>query len=202
MDRRVLDYLMRRVEEDSFDGRRRRGRSGRYIRDRRDYADYEDREDGRRGVRGSGRGRDRADYDERDYEDRRDRRDYGDYEDERDYDDGHYEMRLTKSDMKHWKHKLHNADGTRGEHYDMQQIMQAAEKLGIKFHEFDEKEFCITVNMMYSDYCKVLKKHVSPEKELIVCAELAKAFLEDDDGPEASEKLALYYYCIANNEEV
>lgn len=199
MDRRVLDYLMRRAEEDSFDGRRRRGRSGRYIRDRRDYADYEDREDGRRGMRGSRR--DRADYDEQDYEDRRDRRDYGDYEDERDYRD-YGEMRLTKSDMKHWKHKLQNADGTRGEHYDMQQIMQVAEKLGIKFNEFDEKEFCVTVNMMYSDYCKVLKKHVSPEKELIVCAEMAKAFLEDDDGPEASEKLALYYHCIANNEEV
>ena len=177
MDRRVLDYLMRRAEEDSFDGRRRRGRSGRYIRDRRD----------------------RADYNEQDYEDRRD---YDDYEDGRDYDDGHYEMRLTKSDMRRWKHKLQNADGTRGEHYDMQQIMQVAEKLGIKFHEFNEKEFCIAVNMMYSDYCKVLKKHVSPEKELIVYAELAKAFLEDEDGPEASEKLALYYHCIANNEEV
>lgn len=30
--------------------------------------------------------------------------------------------------------------------------------------------------------------------------ELAKAFLEDDDGPEPSEKLALYYYCIAEDE--
>lgn len=30
--------------------------------------------------------------------------------------------------------------------------------------------------------------------------ELAKAFLEDEDGPEPSEKLALYYYCIAEDE--
>lgn len=180
MDRRVLDYLVSKMEErDGRDGRRRRSRSGRYMSDRRDYADY----------------------DERDYEDRRDRRDYGDYEDERDYRD-YKEMRLTKSDIKHWKHKMQNADGTRGEHYDMQQVMQAAEKLGIKFHDFDEKEFCVVVNMMYSDYCKVLKKHIPPEKELIFCAEMAKAFLEDDDGPEASEKVALYYYLIANHEEV
>ena len=68
--------------------------------------------------------------------------------------------------------------------------------------DFDEKEFCLVVNVMYSDYCKVLKKYVPAEKELIVCAEMAKAFLEDDDGPEASEKLALYYYFIANYEEV
>lgn len=33
-----------------------------------------------------------------------------------------------------------------------------------------------------------------------ITLELAKAFLEDEDGPEPSEKLALYYYCIAEDE--
>ena len=31
-----------------------------------------------------------------------------------------------------------------------------------------------------------------------ICLLDYKAFLEDEDGPEASEKLALYYHCIVN----
>ena len=55
-----------------------------------------------------------------------------------------------------WKHNLENADGTRGPHFNMEQVMEAAKAVGIRF--------------------------------------------EDDDGPEPSEKLALYYYCIAEDE--
>lgn len=44
------------------------------------------------------------------------------------------------------------------------------------------------------------KPYVSSERECHYYVELAKAFLEDDDGPEPSEKLALYYYCIAEDE--
>jgi hypothetical protein len=62
------------------------------------------------------------------------------------------------------------------------------------------RELCMTVNMLYSDYCEVNKPYVSPERECHYYVELAKAFLEDDDGPEPSEKLALYYYCIAEDE--
>ena len=241
MDRRVIDYLERRmrVSRDNARGGDRRDyeRGG----DRRDY-DYE--RDERRGVRGTGPygiggrrypGRDRNDYD---YD--RDRRDYNydmnmsrsyndmdyarggsrDYRDEdyarggdyrgSDYDymdrdrdyNSHQEMKLTKEDMHHWKQKMQNADGTKGEHFDMQQIMHVVEKLGIKMNNFDEKELCLAVNMMYSDYCKVIKKYVPAEKELMVYVELAKAFLDDADGPKPAEKLALYYYCIVDNDEV
>lgn len=226
MDRRVIDYLERKM---------RISRGG----DRRDY-DYE--RDERRGVRGTGPygiggrrypGRDRSDYD---YE--RDRRDYDydinmsrryadrDYDDRRDYDydrrdvprdydydydrrdyrgedyASHQEMKLTKEDMQRWKQKMQNADGSKGEHFDMQQIMHAVEKLGIKMNGFDENELCLAVNMIYSDYCKVIKKYVPIEKELLFCVDLARAFLEDADGPKPSEKLALYYYCIVDNDEV
>lgn len=201
MNKYLMDYLDRKTSGDYEDNRRGR--------DRRDSRDYEDERRGRdrRDNRDNRDNRDMRDYederrgrDSRDYEDERRRRDY---EDERDYDERDYHrprMRIRKSDMKHWKHNMENADGTRGEHYDMEQIMHAAEKVGVKFNDFSEKEFCLAVNMMYSDYCKVLKKHLPPEKELIVCAELAKAFLDDADGPEPSEKLALYYYCIVDSE--
>lgn len=217
MDRRVIDFLERkmRISRDNARSGDRRD----YDRDRRDY-DYDER----RGVRGTGPygiggrrypGRDRNDYDyDRDY----DRRDYergddyarggdyrgGDYDymdRDRDYR-SHQEMKLTKEDMHRWKQKMQNADGTRGEHFDMQQIMHVAEKLGIKMNDFDEKELCLAVNMMYSDYCKVVKKYVSAEKELMMYVELAKAFLDDADGPKPAEKLALYYFCIVDDDEV
>ena len=189
MNRIVWDYLERRMGEDSR--RRRNRRTGRYMSDRamdrRDYEDERDYEDRRRG----------RDYeDERDY--RRDnRRDYRDYEDY-----GHERLELSKSDMYDWKHKLKNADGSKGAHYEMQQIMSAAEKIGVKFDDYDEKEFCIMVNVMYSDYCSVVNKYIPHEKALMFYAEMARAFLEDEDGPEASEKVALYYHCIVCDEEV
>jgi hypothetical protein len=135
----------------------------------------------------------------RDYRDEHDYRD--DYEDSRDYGKRSRNlMRIRKSDMKHWKHNMQNADGTKGEHYTMEQVVDAAEKLGVKYVSFDEIELCIATNMMYSDYCRVIRNYVPKDMELMMCVELAKAFLDDEDGPEASEKLALYYYCIVDSE--
>ena len=204
MNRQILDMLEKRM---SGDYRRRD-----YENDNRDRRDNNDMRD----MRDNTRGRDNRDYnDGRNnfyYRDGQDNRDEGydgrssDYRrdgedgrrgDRRDY--GNH-IRLTKSDMHKWKTSMENSDGTMGPHYDMSQIMQVADKLGIKFQDYDEKEFCIAVNMMYSDYCRTIKKYVSPEKELHMCAELAADFLEDADGPEPSEKLALYYHCIACSE--
>lgn len=174
-----------------------------------DY-DYMDEEDGRRGVKGTGRyGIGGSRY----YGRRRDRCSmpfsvegdirYDDYDYDYDMADyaGQQQIKLNKKDIQAWKRKMMNADGSRGEHFDMQQIMSAAEKLGIKFKEYDEKELCITANMLYSDYCEVLKSIVPKDKEDIVYTKMAQAFLEDEDAPEGSEKLALYYKCIVDDEE-
>lgn len=156
--------------------------------DNRDSMDYYDEMDSRRGVRGSGRGGGRG-------RDNADNRDYGDYND---YHKS--EMRLRKSDITRWKQNMQNTDGTRGEHYDMQQVMQAAEKLGVRFKEYDEKEFCVAVNMFYSDYGHIIKRLAGgdKEKELLICADFAKAFFDDPDGPEPSEKLAITYHCLTD----
>ena len=120
-----------------------------------------------------------------------------------DYYDSRYDMeynereekRLTNRQMKMWKKNLENADGTRGEKYTMEQILPIAQQLGIKFHEFSEEDLCMTVNMLYSDYCKVLGS------DLGMYVKLAKAFLEDDDfDGTGSEKLALYYNFIASDD--
>ena len=199
MNKQVMDFLSRKMRmrhEDRNDSRDMRGDMRRYDRAderRRDYTDsrrdYNDERDG--GYHDGDYRRDRADYGY-------DRSDYAyDREDMRDY--GGMPIRLTKKDIKAWKSRLENADGTRGEHFEDERILQTAEHIGIKYHGYDEREFCMVVNMMYSDYCRVIKKHLPPEKELTFCCELAKAFLEDPDAPEPSEKLALYFHCIADD---
>lgn len=198
MNDRTLDYLMRKMED------RRSNSDGRSMRrgDGNDYRQMRDNESNARDMRGS-----RGNVEFEGNMDFRDRRDYnydmstGVSSDMRDYVRGSrdtHKMRLSKADMHDWKQRMENEDGTRGAHYSMDQIMSVADRLGIKFSEFDEKEFCIAVNMMYSDYCNVAKHYVAPDKEIMFFADLAKAFLEDEDAPEGSEKLALYYHCIVD----
>lgn len=172
-----------------------------------------DHRDSRR-TRGNGR-RDRRDKPESNYEDYDDYEDYADYEDYgdyadsrrgssrrdmRDYEDYHDmpEMKLKKSEGNRWLHEMENTDGTKGPHYTMQEVMHAAEKLGIRFNEFSEREFFIAVNMWYSDYGHVTKRLVgdNKDKELMANADYAKAFLDDPDGAEGSEKLAITYHCM------
>ena len=186
MNKVVMDYLMRKMRQ-SEDSRR-------------DYADERD-------YRGGGDSRDYRNS--RDYEDSRDYRDRVGYErseDSRDYGNvrDYHEapsVFLTKHDMRKWDKMIENTDGTKGCHYSISEIIPCADKLGIKFKEFSEKEFCMAVNMMYADYGKTVKKYAkSSDEELCMCVELARDFLEDPDGPEPSEKLALYFHCIVNSE--
>lgn len=154
--------------------------------------------DSKQGVKGTGPygiggSRRNRDYHEYDYDDD----DYG--------MDGHHPsglMRLKKKDFKEWEKNLENADGTKGKHFEPDQIKHMAEQLGIKYREYDEKDLCMTANMLYSDYCAVLKNVLTPDKELIGYVKLAQAWLEDPDASvEGSEKLALYYWCIVSDEE-
>lgn len=158
------DRAMRdRVDERDYRDDRRRNRDYDDYADDRDYYDDE-----RRGYRGRGR-----------------RRDYEDYESKPKY--------LTKSERHQWKSQMRNVDGTRGEHFDMQQVMTAANKLGVSFKEFTENEFCLAMNMMYSDFCKTVRKYVPEEKQMIFYAELALDYFEDPDSIDGSEKLAKQY---------
>lgn len=221
MNAAARKIIMNRIRKNGQDERRdygedyRRGRrrdydsdydyeDGERRRDRRDYEDERDYEgDGRRGVKGTGRygmggrryyprRRDYADEREDDYE--HDERDYRDYAEESD-------LKIKKHDMQKWKKMLKNADGTKGEHFDKEQILPMAEKMGVDFKDYDEHEFVFVTNMMYSDYCEALRNVVTPEREALIYAKLAKAWLEDKDSPKGSEKLAIYYYCVIDKDE-
>ena len=186
MNDSTLDYLMRRMES-------RDSRDSRDSKTNRDYTSYHSHDE---------RGRARGDVDfegSMDFGSSKDSRRYRDYRDMRDSRSD--ALRLSKSDIKHWNSMMENFDGSHGGHYDMSQIDEVVDKLRVSFKEFSEKEFCIAVNMMYSDYGNVLKRYVKSSEELLMaCAEMAKAFLEDSDGPEPSEKLALYFHCIVDAE--
>ena len=192
------------------DGRNPNGSRGGYVRDRRN--DYED--DYRQRDR-------RNDYN--DYEDdyaRGNRKDYGDYdmarggrrdknmdyanyrdygEDYRRRDYGKPEM-FSHKDMETWKSMMKNEDGTRGEHFRKEQVKHACQQAGIDCEEFGEDVFCLAMNMMYSDYCKVAKKYGVDTPEYY--ADLAKSFLRDKDfDGKPEEKLYLYYKAIVEKDD-
>lgn len=210
---RNRDYNMDNDYENydsEYDGRRGVKGTGRYGiggsryygRDRayeEDYGDYNYEED--------------YNYDDNEYDSRRsergERRDYargsrrGRYRGDRNmYDYGESDMKLTKKDMREWKENLENADGTDGAHFELPQIEQAVQSMGIQMRGYDLKELCLATNMLYSDYCKELQPFIPREKETMVYVKMAKAFLEDPDASlKGSEKLATYYYTIVKDDE-
>lgn len=116
-----------------------------------------------------------------------------------DYDYGDYGEMLSKEDLRDWGKHLKNADGTSGEHFDMQQIMSAAQMLNIEFRDYDENELRMTANMLYGDYCEALKNIIPQGKEHILYTKLARAFLDDKDAAlKGAEKLAEYYCRIVD----
>ena len=160
--------------------------------DERDYArggDYarSDYADERRGVKGTGRGR----------RTRRDRAMDDRYFDE----DEDYEkpLRIPRRQLAKWKHNLVNADGTDGAHFTAEEIMDVADKMRISYDGYTKAELCMATNFLYSDLGPAFKMFVPSDKEVYTWVGAAKLFLEDDDGPEGSEKLAAYFYCIADN---
>lgn len=177
------------------DGRNPYGSRGGYVRsDRR--SDYEDDY----AMRGN---RDREDYRRNDY--RRDMNDdYASYRDrdyESDYrrDYGKPKM-FSHKDMETWKSMMKNDDGTRGVHFRGEQVKHACQQAGIDCEEFGEDIFCLAMNMMYSDYCKVAKKYGVDMPEYY--ADLAKAFLRDKDfDGKPEEKLYLYYKAIVEQDD-
>lgn len=197
----------------------------RMLRDRimdraRDGNDYEDERYMRDRAMDRASG-DRRGYRDREYEpDRYHERDYRDYRSDgrrgrsgryvrdrySDYEEGHgggQKLKLPREDMKRWGQMLMNADGTEGMHFDKHMLMDRIKHMGGDMEGYTEDDLCMTANMLYSDYCEVLKPYISrePEKEADFYIKMAKAFLDDEDAPNGSAKLAMYYFCIADVDE-
>ena len=89
-----------------------------------------------------------------------------------------------------WTKKMKNEDGTQGPHWTLEQAKQimAQRKIGL-----DPVQFWVTLNMIYSDFSPVAKKHgLGGSLELNTA--MAKALLPDKDAK--PDKLSRYYEYI------
>lgn len=83
---------------------------------------------------------------------------------------------LNKEMAEEWMMGLQNEDGTKGPHWSMEQAKQIMTQRGIST---DPMEFWVILNAVYSDYCKVFKKHNMDRAD--VYADFAAAWLNDKD---------------------
>ena len=110
------------------------------------------------------------------------------------------EKRLSRSDLEHWKKHIKNEDGTTGYHFSREEVELAAKNANINIEHFGKEDFCMAMNMLYSDYCGTAKKYGINRPEFY--ADLAKNFLDDKDfDGDGKEKLMLYYKCIVEKDE-
>lgn len=111
------------------------------------------------------------------------------------YDPHMHGFKMTDEMYKGWLKELENADGSSGAKWSKEETTMEAKKNGIEFKQFTEMEFCMAMNMMYSDYCGVAAKFGVDNAAFYAC--LAKAFLEDEDANvDGGDKLAAYYKAI------
>lgn len=82
---------------------------------------------------------------------------------------------------------MENKDGTRGQHWTMEQTSQFADG-------FNKYDFYAALNMIYSDY-------YNPKFDTNTYVELAKDWLCDEDAElQYGEKLSAYYESIVEGE--
>lgn len=96
---------------------------------------------------------------------------------------------MTKEMAEEWVGGMTNEDGTKGAHWTMDQVKQLMAQKGIQANPI---HVWTAMNMLYSDYCAVLKKYNVNKAEFVL--DLACAFLNDKDV--TGDKLAKYYECV------
>lgn len=74
--------------------------------------------------------------------------------------------------------EMQNVDGTKGEHWDIDQTTSAAKQANIQFKKFNEYDFYYVINMLYSDYYNIFGNDSNSY------IQLATAWLNDPDVPE------------------
>jgi hypothetical protein len=151
----------------------RRGR-GRYDMDEMDYNMYDSR-------RGGGR-----DYGEYDYE----RGDFSPYNMDR-----HKKSMLDDRTLEMWSREMmQEIEPMHHQKFKMDAVVKKAEEMGIRFDKYTPMEYYATVVMLVSDFGKTLGM-----SNIDIYTKLAKDWLCDPDaGIKYGEKLAAYYYNIAN----
>ena len=110
---------------------------------------------------------------------------------------GHAQMmrgvgKMDRQTAEDWTRRMKNEDGTTGAHWTMEQAEQVMRQHGI---QCEPAEFYAALNMLYSDFCEVFKKH--GVNKIDFYADMAKAWLDDKDA--VSDKLSAYYEYIVKH---
>lgn len=92
-----------------------------------------------------------------------------------------------------WAQEMENADGTKGPHWNIEQVKQIMAQHEISGNPW---EFFVALNATYSDLCKVFKKHGLTTVNAYV--DFAKAFWMDDKDS-VPDKLAAYYEYVVKH---
>lgn len=98
---------------------------------------------------------------------------------------------FTEADAKRWTEHMENSDGSKGPHWTLEQATAVANSIGV---HVDPWIWFATLNMEHSDNFDVAQKYGLDRPEYY--ADLAKAFLFDEDGGGPEAKIAGYYHGI------
>lgn len=106
---------------------------------------------------------------------------------------------LTKEMAERWVRSMEAADKNckSGGKWTYAEAKRLAEDHGMPTEGQEMIDFYATINMMYSDYCKVARDHKVATEDYFV--DLAMAFLYDPDGVEPSEKIYNHYKYLAEH---
>lgn len=87
--------------------------------------------------------------------------------------------------------KMENEDGTRGPHWSIEETTTLANQHGISFSsKFNRYDWFVALNMVYSDYCKVLAS-ITGSNNTKHYVDFARTWLNDKD---VEEGKMWYYY--------
>lgn len=98
---------------------------------------------------------------------------------------------FTEDDARRWTEHMENDDGSMGAHWTLEQTTAVANSIGV---HVDPWIWFAALNMEYSDNFDVAQKYGLDRPEYY--ADLAKAFLFDEDGGGPEAKIAGYYHGI------
>lgn len=94
--------------------------------------------------------------------------------------------------------KMENEDGTRGQHWSLEETSALASQYGISLSgKFNRYDWYVALNMVYSDYYKVLL-NITGSNNVKHYVEFAKAWLNDKDIDEG--KMWYYYQYVMGYE--
>ena len=100
--------------------------------------------------------------------------------------------KMDKRQAENWTRHMKNEDGSTGARWTFDEVHKVMQQNNV---DCDPVEFYAVMNMLYSDYGKVFKKHDVATMQFYV--DMAKAFLEDDDA--VKNKLEQYYKYVVKH---